>query len=128
MAYLAKSRKEDLLLLAEELGLTVNRFQVKQLHKLFTECPSYYEEFSRELLGSIKEEREKKKKKVKKQIWKENVKKKNESGNEKEKNVKEKETELLNYKNFNWKPELQGHSPLNLCRYLIDLLKSECTM
>ncbi|GBM58356.1 hypothetical protein AVEN_189933-1 [Araneus ventricosus] len=75
-----------------------------------------------------------KKKKVKKKSEKENVKNKrwknvNESEkivNEKEKNVKEKE--LLNYKNLNWKRELQGHSPLNLCIYLIDLLKSECTM
>ncbi|GBM99623.1 hypothetical protein AVEN_216737-1 [Araneus ventricosus] len=61
MAYLARGKKEDLLILAEELGLTVKKeFKVKQLHKLITESPSYDEEFTRELLGSIKEEREKK--------------------------------------------------------------------
>ncbi|GBM00178.1 hypothetical protein AVEN_176416-1 [Araneus ventricosus] len=61
MAYLARSKKEDLLLLAEELGLTVKKeLKVKQLHKLITESPSYDEEFTRELLRSIKEEREKK--------------------------------------------------------------------
>ncbi|GBM65617.1 hypothetical protein AVEN_164723-1 [Araneus ventricosus] len=61
MAYLARSRKGDLQLLAEELSLTVKKeFKVKQLHKLTTESPSYDEEFTRELLGSIKEEHEKK--------------------------------------------------------------------
>ncbi|GBO42562.1 hypothetical protein AVEN_95937-1 [Araneus ventricosus] len=61
MAYLARGKKEDLLILAEELGLTVKKeFKVKQLHKLITESSSYDEEFKRELLGSIKEEREKK--------------------------------------------------------------------
>ncbi|GBL75520.1 hypothetical protein AVEN_90426-1 [Araneus ventricosus] len=60
MAYLAGSKMEDLLLLTEELGLTVKKeFKVKQLHKLVIESPSYDEEFTRELLGSIKEEREK---------------------------------------------------------------------
>ncbi|GBM05171.1 hypothetical protein AVEN_134434-1 [Araneus ventricosus] len=60
MTYLARSKKEDLLLLAEELGLTVKKeFKVKKLHKLITESASYDEEFTRELLGSIKEEREK---------------------------------------------------------------------
>ncbi|GBM83319.1 hypothetical protein AVEN_261154-1 [Araneus ventricosus] len=60
MAYLARSRKEDLLVLAEELGLTVKKeFKVKQLHKLITESSSYDEEITRELLGAIKEEREK---------------------------------------------------------------------
>ncbi|GBM65304.1 hypothetical protein AVEN_61631-1 [Araneus ventricosus] len=34
--------------------------KAKQLHKLITESPSYDEEFTRELLGSIKKEREKK--------------------------------------------------------------------
>ncbi|GBN67223.1 hypothetical protein AVEN_35128-1 [Araneus ventricosus] len=59
MAYLARSKKEDLVLLAEELGLTAKKeFKVKQLHKLITESPSYDEEFTRELLGAIKEERE----------------------------------------------------------------------
>ncbi|GBN46724.1 hypothetical protein AVEN_155725-1, partial [Araneus ventricosus] len=61
MAYLARSKKEDLVVLAEELGLTVKKeLKVKQLHRLITESPSYDEEFTRELLGSIKEEREKK--------------------------------------------------------------------
>ncbi|GBN82008.1 hypothetical protein AVEN_180178-1 [Araneus ventricosus] len=61
MAYLARSKKEDLVVLAEELGLTVKKeLKVKQLHKLITESSSYDEEFTRELLGSIKEEREKK--------------------------------------------------------------------
>ncbi|GBM41911.1 hypothetical protein AVEN_259616-1, partial [Araneus ventricosus] len=61
MAYLARGTKEDLLILAEELGLTVKKeFKVKQLHKLITESSSYDEEFTRELLGSIKEERKKK--------------------------------------------------------------------
>ncbi|GBM03951.1 hypothetical protein AVEN_11078-1, partial [Araneus ventricosus] len=61
MAYLARSKKEYLVVLAEELGLTVKKeLKVKQLHKLITESPSYDEEFTRELLGSIKEEREKK--------------------------------------------------------------------
>ncbi|GBM37432.1 Retrovirus-related Pol polyprotein from transposon 412, partial [Araneus ventricosus] len=61
MAYLARSKKEDLVVLAEELGLTIKKeLKVKQLHKLITESPSYDEEFTRELLGSIKEEREKK--------------------------------------------------------------------
>ncbi|GBO13746.1 hypothetical protein AVEN_120129-1 [Araneus ventricosus] len=61
MAYLSRSKKEDLVVLAEELGLTVEKeLKVKQLHKLITESPSYYEEFTRELLGSIKEERENK--------------------------------------------------------------------
>ncbi|GBM95937.1 hypothetical protein AVEN_14597-1, partial [Araneus ventricosus] len=61
MAYLARGKKEDLLILAEKLGLTVKKeFKVKQLHKLITESSSYDEEFTRELLGSIKEEREKK--------------------------------------------------------------------
>ncbi|GBM41068.1 hypothetical protein AVEN_180968-1 [Araneus ventricosus] len=101
MAYFARSRKKDLLVLAEELGLAVEKeFKVKQLHKLITESPSYDEEFTRELLGSIKEEREKKKK---------------------GENVKKSEPELSNYKNLNWKSELQGNSPLNLCRHLINL-------
>ncbi|GBN61654.1 hypothetical protein AVEN_124265-1 [Araneus ventricosus] len=61
MAYLARSKKEDLVVLAEELGLTVKKeLKVKQLHKLITESPSYDEEFTREVLRSIKEEREKK--------------------------------------------------------------------
>ncbi|GBN72972.1 hypothetical protein AVEN_120544-1 [Araneus ventricosus] len=60
MAYLTRSKKEDLVVLAEELGLTVKKeLKFKQLHKLITESPSYDEEFTRELLGSIKEEREK---------------------------------------------------------------------
>ncbi|GBN00710.1 hypothetical protein AVEN_104776-1 [Araneus ventricosus] len=61
MAYLARSKKEDLVVLAEELGLTVEKeHKVKQLQQLITESPSYDEEFTHELLGSIKEEREKK--------------------------------------------------------------------
>ncbi|GBN33011.1 hypothetical protein AVEN_86518-1 [Araneus ventricosus] len=112
MAYLARSRKEDLLVLAEELGLTVKKgFKAKHLHKLITESPSYDEEFTRELLGAIKEEREKKRNCTKKS-GKENL-------NE---NLKKKiEPKLLNYKNLNWKSELQGHSPLNLFRYLNNL-------
>ncbi|GBM81824.1 hypothetical protein AVEN_126698-1 [Araneus ventricosus] len=59
MAYLARGKKEDLLILAEELGLTVKKeFKVKQLHKLIAESSSYDVEFTRELLGSIKEERD----------------------------------------------------------------------
>ncbi|GBN64976.1 hypothetical protein AVEN_79976-1 [Araneus ventricosus] len=59
MVYLARSRKEDLQVLAEELGMTVKKeFKVKQLHKLITGIPSYDEEFTRKLHGSIKEERE----------------------------------------------------------------------
>ncbi|GBN72536.1 hypothetical protein AVEN_90095-1 [Araneus ventricosus] len=55
----SQESKEDLLLLAEELGLSVKKeFKVKKLHKLITESPSYDEEFTRELLSSIKEERE----------------------------------------------------------------------
>ncbi|GBN18674.1 hypothetical protein AVEN_129446-1 [Araneus ventricosus] len=139
MAYLARSKKEDLVVLAEELGLTVKQeLKVKQLHKLITESPSYDEEFTRELLDSIKEEREKKKNNVKKKRGrqknnvktkrgrkKNNVKKKRER---KKKNVNESEPELLNNRNLNWKSELQAHSPLNLGIYLINLLKSECTM
>ncbi|GBM28125.1 hypothetical protein AVEN_218618-1, partial [Araneus ventricosus] len=120
MAYLARSKKEDLVVLAEELGLTVKKeLKVKQLHKLITESPSYDEEFTRELLGSIKEEREKKEQR---EIERE------EREREREERERESEPELLNYKNLNWKSELQAHSPLNLGIYLINLLKSECTM
>ncbi|GBM94397.1 hypothetical protein AVEN_266423-1 [Araneus ventricosus] len=60
MAYLARSKKENLKVLAEELGLTVKKeFQVKQLHSLITVSYSYGEEFMHELLVAIKEEREK---------------------------------------------------------------------
>ncbi|GBN25937.1 hypothetical protein AVEN_137306-1 [Araneus ventricosus] len=54
MAYFAKSTKDDLKVLAEELGLTVKKeFKVKQLHNLFTESPSYDEEFTLELLAEV---------------------------------------------------------------------------
>ncbi|GBM60312.1 hypothetical protein AVEN_108100-1 [Araneus ventricosus] len=120
MAYLARSRKEDLLVLAEELGLTVKKeFKVKQLHKLITESPIYDEEFTRELLGSIKEEEEKEERETEarererakeeqerereKKSGKENVRKKSENENLKEnvkrkrgKNMKKSESELLN--------------------------------
>ncbi|GBN90896.1 hypothetical protein AVEN_33863-1 [Araneus ventricosus] len=134
MAFLARSKKEDLLLLAEELGLTLKKeFKVKQLHKLITESPSYDEEFTRELLGSIKEEREKTEEREKQEREREIEREKQEREREIEREreareERERVRELLNYKNMNWKSEVEGHSPLNLGIYLINLLKSECTM
>ncbi|GBN82792.1 hypothetical protein AVEN_206964-1 [Araneus ventricosus] len=122
MAYLARSRKEDLLLLAEELGLTVKKeFKVKQLHKLITESPSYDEEFTRELLGSIKEERSRE--------FERDREKEAREEREREREERERERDrAFELQNLNWKSELHAHSPFNLCIYLIDLLKSECAM
>ncbi|CAL1290638.1 unnamed protein product [Larinioides sclopetarius] len=61
MTYLDKGRRDDLLILAEELGLSVTRkLKVKQLHKMITNSSHYDEEFTLELLGTIKEHREQK--------------------------------------------------------------------
>ncbi|GBN10427.1 hypothetical protein AVEN_190778-1 [Araneus ventricosus] len=89
ISYLARSKKEDLVVLAEELGLTVKKeLKVKQLHKLITESPSYDEEFTRELLGSIKEEREKKEQREKEE---EREKKEREKEEREEKEQREKQ-------------------------------------
>ncbi|GBO31204.1 hypothetical protein AVEN_150190-1 [Araneus ventricosus] len=96
MAYLARSKKEDLLLLAEELVLTVRKeFKVKQIHKLITESPSYDVEFTRELLGSIKEEREKREESEKQERERQRERKKQELQREieREKQVREREIE-----------------------------------
>ncbi|GBN54768.1 hypothetical protein AVEN_208869-1 [Araneus ventricosus] len=77
--------------------------------------------------NNVKKKSGRKKNNVKKKSGrkKNNLKKKR---GRKRKNVNESEPELLNYRNLNWKSELQAHSPLNLGIYLINLLKSECTM
>ncbi|GBM26726.1 hypothetical protein AVEN_175881-1 [Araneus ventricosus] len=108
MAYLARSRKEYLLVLAEELGLTVKKeFRAKQLHKFITESPNYDEDFTRELLGSIKEDLERE---FERELEKE--------AQEERERERDRAFEL---KNLKWKTELQEHSPLNLYRYLINL-------
>ncbi|GBO38211.1 hypothetical protein AVEN_74950-1 [Araneus ventricosus] len=94
MAYLARSKKEDLVVLAEELGLTVKKeLKVKQLHKLITESPSYDEEFTRELLGSIKEEREKKEQREKEEREKKEQREKQERDREIEREKQERDRE-----------------------------------
>ncbi|GBO21485.1 hypothetical protein AVEN_205163-1 [Araneus ventricosus] len=92
MAYLAWSKKEDLVVLAEELGLTVKKkLKVKQLHKLITESPSYDEEFTRELLGSIKEEREKKEQREKEEREKKEQREKEEREKKEQREKEERE-------------------------------------
>ncbi|GFX77176.1 hypothetical protein TNCV_1679591 [Trichonephila clavipes] len=58
MAYLGKARKEDLRLLAEELNLNVrDNMKIADLSKLITTHPDYDEEFSKNLLTIIVEDR-----------------------------------------------------------------------
>ncbi|GFS50213.1 retrovirus-related Pol polyprotein from transposon opus [Trichonephila inaurata madagascariensis] len=58
MAYLGKARKEDLRLLAEELNLNVgNNMKIADLSKIITTHPDYDEEFSKNLLTIIVEDR-----------------------------------------------------------------------
>ncbi|GBL78011.1 hypothetical protein AVEN_143327-1 [Araneus ventricosus] len=95
MAYLARGKKEDLVILAEELGLTVKKeFKVKQLHRLITESPSYDEEFKRELLGSIKEEREKREESEKQEREREREREKQEWDREIEREKQERDREI----------------------------------
>ncbi|GBL76021.1 Retrovirus-related Pol polyprotein from transposon 412 [Araneus ventricosus] len=95
MAYLARGKKEDLVILAEELGLTVKKeFKVKQLHKLITESPSYDEEFTRKLLGSIKEEREKREESEKQEREREREREKQERDREIEREKQERDREI----------------------------------
>ncbi|GFQ92541.1 hypothetical protein TNCT_72321, partial [Trichonephila clavata] len=58
MAYLGKARKEDLRLLAEELNLNVgDNMKISDLSKLITTHPDYDEEFSKNQLTIIIEDR-----------------------------------------------------------------------
>ncbi|GFR09299.1 CCHC-type domain-containing protein [Trichonephila clavata] len=57
MAYLGKARKEDLRLLAEELNLNVGDMKISDLSKLITTHPDYDEEFSKNQLTIIIEDR-----------------------------------------------------------------------
>ncbi|GFR03651.1 CCHC-type domain-containing protein [Trichonephila clavata] len=58
MAYLGKARKEDLRLLAEELNLNVgDNMKISDLSKLITTHPDYDEEFSKNQLTVIIEDR-----------------------------------------------------------------------
>ncbi|GFX47499.1 CCHC-type domain-containing protein [Trichonephila clavipes] len=58
MAYLGEARKEDLMLLAEELNLNVgDHMKIADLSKLITKYPDYDEEFSKNLLTIIVEDR-----------------------------------------------------------------------
>ncbi|GFY42122.1 hypothetical protein TNIN_140501 [Trichonephila inaurata madagascariensis] len=58
MAYVGKARKEDLRLLAEELNLNVgDNMKIADLSKLITTHPDYDEEFSKNLLTIIVEDR-----------------------------------------------------------------------
>ncbi|GFV85375.1 hypothetical protein TNCV_3772001 [Trichonephila clavipes] len=58
MAYLGKARKEDLRQLAEELNLNVgDNMKMADLSKLITTQPDYDEEFSRNLLTIVVEDR-----------------------------------------------------------------------
>ncbi|GFY37363.1 CCHC-type domain-containing protein [Trichonephila inaurata madagascariensis] len=58
MAYLGKTRKEDLKLLAEELNLNVeDNMKIADLSKLIATHPDYDEEFSKNVLTIIEEDR-----------------------------------------------------------------------
>ncbi|GFX52773.1 hypothetical protein TNCV_3719631 [Trichonephila clavipes] len=58
MAYLGKARKEDLRQLAEELNLNVeDNMKMADLSKLITTHPDYDEEFSKNLLTIVVEDR-----------------------------------------------------------------------
>ncbi|GFY33755.1 hypothetical protein TNCV_4594671 [Trichonephila clavipes] len=58
MAYLGKARKEDLRQLAEELNLNVgDNMKMADLSKLITPHPDYDEEFSKNLLTIVVEDR-----------------------------------------------------------------------
>ncbi|GFX42151.1 hypothetical protein TNCV_2135661 [Trichonephila clavipes] len=58
MAYLGKAQKEDPRLLAEELNLNVgDNMKIADLSKLITTHPDYNEEFSKNLLTIIVEDR-----------------------------------------------------------------------
>ncbi|GFU96439.1 retrovirus-related Pol polyprotein from transposon opus [Trichonephila clavipes] len=58
MAYLGKARKEDLRQLAEELNLNVgDNMKMADLNKLITTHPDYDEEFSKNLLTIVVEDR-----------------------------------------------------------------------
>ncbi|GFQ69221.1 hypothetical protein TNCT_480221 [Trichonephila clavata] len=58
MAYLGKARKVDLRLLAEELNLNVgDNMKISDLSKLITTHPDYDEEFSKNQLTIIIEDR-----------------------------------------------------------------------
>ncbi|GFY51047.1 hypothetical protein TNIN_311471 [Trichonephila inaurata madagascariensis] len=58
MAYLGKARKEDLRLLAEELNLNVgDNMKIADLSKLITTHPDYDEEFIKNILTVIVEDR-----------------------------------------------------------------------
>ncbi|GFX35428.1 hypothetical protein TNCV_102351 [Trichonephila clavipes] len=58
MAYLGKARKEDLRQLAEELNLNVgDNMKIADLSKLITTHPDYDEEFSKNLVTIVVEDR-----------------------------------------------------------------------
>ncbi|GFR29897.1 hypothetical protein TNCT_621891 [Trichonephila clavata] len=58
MTYLGKARKEDLRLLAEELNLNVgDNMKISDLSKLITTHPDYDEDFSKNQLTIIIEDR-----------------------------------------------------------------------
>ncbi|GFU85242.1 hypothetical protein TNCV_2385491 [Trichonephila clavipes] len=58
MAYLGEARKEDLMLLAEELNLNVgNNMKMAYLSKLITTHPYYEEDFSKNQLTIMIEDR-----------------------------------------------------------------------